>query len=135
MIRTVKLTLQGVLVLFVLIAGATMNFSASAKSTFDILGEKAGDKCMQTVGGPGCCKAELNCAQFQRQDKAGASKPNQTLAYCEKGQRVCDKMLTCNRALNACKKEKMATDKACDGGACKKCTLDYKTCHDTAVGQ
>jgi hypothetical protein len=52
---------------------------------------------------------------------------------CENGERVCDRMMRCDRALNACKKEKMETDKSCSGDACKKCTSDYKSCHDSAV--
>jgi hypothetical protein len=56
-------------------------------------------------------------------------------ALCMKGHQKCDAMLRCDRDLNRCKKDKMQTDKTCSTDECKKCTSDYKSCHDTAVAQ
>jgi hypothetical protein len=50
-----------------------------------------------------------------------------------KGHQKCDTMLRCDRDLNRCKKDKMQTDKTCSTEECKKCTSNYKSCHDTAV--
>jgi hypothetical protein len=73
--------------------------------THDVAGEKAGDQCMQSNGGPSCCGGRTTCLQ----------------------------MLECDAALNACKKDKMAHDAKCESSECQRCTSAYKACHDSAT--
>jgi hypothetical protein len=100
--------LRNALLMAALIAGMTATTVPASAEFFSDLGKKTADDCMASgTSGLSCCKDHMKC----------------------------DTMLRCDRELNRCKKDKMQTDKNCSTAECKKCTSDYKSCHDTAVAQ
>jgi len=122
--------LRNALLMAALIAGMTATTVPASAEFFSDLGKKTADDCMASgTSGLSCCKDHMKC------DELTTSKPNMQQALCRKGQQKCDTMLRCDRELNRCKKDKMQTDKNCSTAECKKCTSDYKSCHDTAVAQ
>ena len=122
--------LRSALLMAALIAGVAAAGVPASAEFFSDLGKKTADDCMQSgTSGLSCCKDHMKC------DDLKTSNPNMQQALCMKGQQKCDTMLRCDRDLNRCKKDKMQTDKTCSTDECKKCTSDYKSCHDTAVAQ
>jgi hypothetical protein len=83
------------------------------------LGKEWGNVCL-SKGSMSCCKES-------------ATRECKSVSDCRVGIKMCETMVTCNSALNDCKKKEMATDKSCDGAKCKACTSNYKTCHDAAL--
>jgi hypothetical protein len=122
--------LRNALLAIAFTAGLAATTIPASAEFFSDLGKKTADDCMASgTSGLSCCKDHMKC------DELTTTKPNMTQALCMKGQQKCDTMLRCDRDLNRCKKDKMATDKNCSTADCKKCTSDYKDCHDRAVSQ
>ena len=98
-------------------------------------GEKWGDACMQS--GPGSLSAAQHCCEQRSTAKnefcdvwKGVGRAEK---ICAEWLRICNQMMDCDDKLNACKKSAMETDKNCSTDTCKKCTENYKICHDKAV--
>ena len=126
--------LRGMLILISVIAViATSGFPATAQSPLSkAMGKKWGDKCIPTGHGVSCCTTEMGAeTACQGLEKERAGSP--VVRNCSDGVKICETMVRCDHALNDCKKAAMAKDTHCDGDVCKKCTSDYKTCHDNAV--
>ena len=100
-------------------AQAAPSAGATTLAANQSLGKGWGDVCL-SKGSMSCCKES-------------ATRECKSVDDCKLGIKMCETMVTCNSALNECKKKEMATDKSCDGAKCKACTSNYKTCHDTAV--
>jgi hypothetical protein len=122
--------LRNALLIVALAFGTAAASVPASAEFFSDLGKKTADDCMASgTSGLSCCADHMKCSDLK------TPKGNMQEALCNKGQRKCDTMLRCNRELNRCKKEKMATDTKCATPDCAKCTSDYKTCHDNAVAQ
>jgi hypothetical protein len=126
--------LRGMIILISVIAGiGTSGFPATAQSQLaKEMGKKWGDKCIPTGHSVSCCTTERGAeTACKGLEKEPAGSP--VVRNCDDGVKICETMVRCDHALNDCKKAAMATDSHCDGAVCKKCTSDYKTCHDNAV--
>jgi hypothetical protein len=98
-------------------------------------GEKWGDECLQS--GPGSLSAAQQCCEKRFSAKNEFCDVWKPLKYaerlCAEWLRICNQMMDCDDKLNACKKSAMQTDTNCSTETCKKCTENYKICHDKAV--
>lgn len=94
------------------------------------MGKTWGEKCIPT-GATRCCNSERNAAtacQGLERERAGSP----VVRNCDDAEKICQTMVRCDHTLNDCKKAAMVKDTHCDGTVCKKCTSDYKICHDNA---
>ena len=123
-----------ILVLFGLMMTGTQPASAQV---VEELGKKIGDECIRTAAPsspPGgsitsmrrCCDDSMH-----RENKACKDDPKNVV--CVNTAKICKDMVACDVTLNHCKIEAMKTDKDCSKDTCKKCTSDYKICHDSAL--
>jgi len=110
---------------------------ASAQVDRD-LGRKIGDECIRTaapgsLGSGGSITSMRRCCDdsIQQANKACKDDPNNVV--CVNTAKICKDMVACDVTLNQCKIEAMKTDKDCSTDTCKRCTSDYKMCHDSAV--
>jgi hypothetical protein len=117
------------LLMSLIIAGAVASPPATAQKSD---GEVWGDACLQSAGGTQCCndKATAKGSFCDVWGDVGLERPK---AICRAWLNTCLGMMACNEELNTCKRREMETDKDCSTDQCKKCTSDYKECHDKAV--
>jgi hypothetical protein len=124
--------------IWTLLAGAIMTAAiAAGPAIAQVSRESAkawGDECIRTSKGP-----SHSLSESQRCCDAAAKKGNKACnddpsnVVCVNSAKVCKEMVKCDYVRNACKIKIMETDKNCSTDACKKCTEDYKTCHDGAL--
>src|ERR1051325_2962920 len=101
------------------------------------LGRKLGDECIRTAAPSsppgGSVTSMRRCCDDLIQKANKACKDDPSNVVCVNTAKICKEMVACDVTRNHCKIETMKTDKDCSKDACKKCTSDYKICHDSAV--
>ena len=93
-----------------------------------------GDECIRTSGGPSRSLSEnQSCCERQAKQKNESCKNDPSNIVCVNTIKICKEMVKCDDTLNHCKIKAMETDKDCSKDTCKQCTIDYKSCHDSAL--
>jgi hypothetical protein len=124
--------------IWTLLAGAIMTTAIAVGPAFAQVskadGKAWGDECIRTSKGPSHSLSENQrcCDEAAKKgNKACSDDPSNVV--CVNTAKICKGMVKCDDTLNHCKIKVMETDKNCSTDACKKCTEDYKTCHDGAL--
>jgi hypothetical protein len=94
-------------------AKATAPVSVTLQQAY---GKQWGDICLSRDSSS-CCTAS---------ERFSGTPDCKTADTCKVSVHICQQMVSCNAALNACKK-------SATGAAAEKCTSDYKICHDKAL--
>jgi hypothetical protein len=123
-----------------IVAGAIASVPASAQQTPTRANGKAwGEECMgsslprQSAPGNSLTKMKECCEQKAGRDFPGCKAAGVDSPPCKEAFGVCSRLVTCDYRLDQCKLDAMETDKDCSTDKCKKCTSDYKSCHDDAL--
>lgn len=93
-----------------------------------------GDQCIRASGGPSkSLSANQRCCDEAAKKGNKACRDDPSNVVCVNTVKICKEMVRCDYVLDQCKIKEMEKDKDCSKEKCKKCTSDYKTCHDAAL--
>ena len=120
------------------LAGAVMTMAIiagpAAAQVSKADGKAWGDECIRQSGGPSrSLSANQSCCDEAATRNNQACRDDPSNVVCVNTADMCREMVRCDYVLDQCKIKAMETDKNCSTEDCRKCTDDYKTCHDAAI--